>query len=66
VKLTLDFRADLWFNIRMLNVIDKLNDRIENVVNHLIALGEWVENSLVALGERFDAAFDRWADRINK
>jgi hypothetical protein len=50
----------------MLNVIDKLNDRIENVVNHLIALGEWVENNLVALGENFEAAFDRCADKINK
>ena len=66
MKLTLDFRVNLWFNIRMLNVIDKLNDRIENVVNHLIALGEWVENNLVALGENFEAAFDRCADKINK
>ena len=66
MKLTLDFCADLWFNIRMLNVIDKLNDRIENVVSHLIALGEWVENNLVALGENFEAAFDRCADKINK
>ena len=54
MKLTLDFWADLWFNIRMLNVIDKLNDRIENIVNHLIALGEWVENSLVALVETLE------------
>ena len=66
MKLTLDFRANLWFNIRMLNVIDKLNDRIENVVNHLIALGEWVENSLIALGENLEATFDRCADKINK
>ena len=66
MQLTLDFRADLWFNIRMLNVIDKLNDRIENGGNHLSALGEWVENSLVALGERLEAGFDRCADRINK
>ena len=27
MKLTLDFCADLWFNIRMLNVIDALNDK---------------------------------------
>ena len=32
MKLTLDFRADLWFNIRMLNVIDKLNEKIEKAV----------------------------------
>ena len=33
VKLTLDFRANLWFNIRMLNVIDKLNEKIEKAVD---------------------------------
>ena len=66
MKLTLDFRADLWFNIFMLNVIDKLNNGIENTINRLIALGEWIENSLVALGERLEAGFDRCADRINK
>ena len=66
MKLTLDFWADLWFNIFMLNVIDKLNNGMENIVNRLITLGEWIENSLVALGERLEAAFDRCADNINK
>ena len=28
-----DFCADLWFNIHMLNVIDALNDKIENLVD---------------------------------
>ena len=28
-----DFCADLWFNIHMLNVIDSLNDKIENLVD---------------------------------
>ena len=49
-----------------MRVIDKLNNGIESGINLLIELGTWVENSLVALGERFEAAFDRAADKINK
>ena len=33
MKFTLDFWVNLWFNIRMLNVIDALNDKIENLVD---------------------------------
>ena len=50
----------------VMRVIDKLNNGIESGINLLIELGTWVENSLVALGERFEAAFDRAADKINK
>ena len=48
-----------------MRVIDKLNNGIESGINLLIELGTWVENTLVALCERFEAAFDRAADKIN-
>ena len=43
MKLTLDFRVNLWFNIRMLNVIDKLNDRIEKLVD---ATNDFIEKAV--------------------
>ena len=43
VKLTLDFRVNLWFNIRMLNVIDKLNEKIEKAVD---ATNEFIDKAV--------------------
>ncbi len=43
MKLTLDFCADLWFNIRMLNVIDKLNEKIEKAVD---ATNEFIDKAV--------------------
>jgi len=62
----LDFLAGCAILFPVMRVIDKLNNGIESGINLLIELGTWVENSLVALGERFEAAFDRAADKINK
>ena len=61
-----DFFGGCAILFSVMRVIDKLNDRIESGINLLIKLGTWVENALVALGERFEAAFDRAADKINK
>ena len=43
MKLTLDFRVNLWFNIRMLNVIDKLNEKIEKAVD---ATNEFIDKAV--------------------
>tara|TARA_Y100000592_G_scaffold49889_1_gene79029 strand:- start:522 stop:764 length:243 start_codon:yes stop_codon:yes gene_type:complete len=66
MKLTLDFWVNLWFNIRMLNVIDALNDKIENVVEKMITACEWLENKLISFGERLEAGFDRLVNKAIK
>ena len=66
MQLTLDFRVNLWFNIRMLNVIDALNDKIENVVEKMITVCAWLENKLISFGERLEAAFDRLVNKAIK
>ena len=66
MKLTLDFRVNLWFNIRMLSVIDALNDKIENAVEKMITACEWLENKLISFGERLEAAFDRLVNKAIK
>ena len=66
MKLTLDFCADLWFNIRMLNVIDALNDKIENAVEKMIIVCAWLENKLISCGEHLEAAFDRVVNKAIK
>ena len=43
MKLTLDFWVNLWFNIRMLNVIDKLNEKIEKAVD---ATNEFIDKAV--------------------
>jgi len=43
MKLTLDFWVNLWFNIRMLNVIDALNDKIEKAVD---ATNEFIDKAV--------------------
>ena len=43
LKLTIDFRVNLWFNIRMLNVIDKLNEKIEKAVD---ATNEFIDKAV--------------------
>ena len=66
MKLTLDFRVNLWFNIRMLNVIDALNDKIENVVEKMITVCTWLENKLISFGEHLEAGFDRLVNKAIK
>ena len=66
MKLTLDFRVNLWFNIRMLNVIDALNDKIENVVEKMISVCAWLEDKLIGFGERLEAGFDRLVNKAIK